>query len=136
MGINCARVDHAFVAPDVIEQTIARLHTPAPLNERAQKFEFDAGEIDTLAFDRNVVASGINRNRAGCEPLVVLPGFAAAQDGFNPQGYFARTERLRHVIIRPKFQPNDAIDFLRFRRQHHDWNVSRCGVSFENFANL
>src|ERR1700686_2335414 len=49
MGIYRARVDHALVAPDIVEQTIARLDATASLHQRAQKLEFDAGEIHPFA---------------------------------------------------------------------------------------
>ena len=48
---------------------------------------------------------------------------AAAQDGLDPQEHFARTERLGHIIIRAKFEADDAIDLLRFRGQHDDRDV-------------
>ena len=62
MGIDRARVDHAFVAPDVVEQTIARLDATAPLHQRAQKFEFDAGEIHPFAADGNVMARRVDHD--------------------------------------------------------------------------
>src|SRR5207247_6077255 len=64
MRINRARVDDAFVAPHVVEQTVACLDAAASLHERLQKFKFEAGEVDSLAIDRNFVARRINPNRA------------------------------------------------------------------------
>ena len=40
--VDCSRVDDALVTPDVVKQTIAFLHSAPALNQRLQKFEFDA----------------------------------------------------------------------------------------------
>src|SRR5260370_39925120 len=64
MRINRARVDDAFVAPDVVEQTVACLAAAASLHERLQKFKFEAGESDSLASYRNFGASRINPTQA------------------------------------------------------------------------
>ena len=81
------------------------------------------------------MARGIDRNRSGAEVFAFL-GLATPQNRLNAQDDFAWTERFGDVIVRPKFQANDAIDFLRLRRQHHDRNVPGCGIGFQNFANF
>ncbi len=61
---------------------------------------------------------------------------AAAENGFDSQNDFARTKRLRYVIVGAEFKSDDAIDFFGFGRQHHDRNLSRRRIGLENFANF
>src|SRR5437763_75498 len=39
--VDCPGINQAFVTPDFIEQTIARLHPAAPQHQHAEQFEFD-----------------------------------------------------------------------------------------------
>src|SRR6202022_1964043 len=136
VGIDSSGVDHAFVAPNLVEQTVALLDAATPLHQRAQQFELKTGEIDTLAVDEDFVARRINRNRPGRQAIVSFFGTATAQDRFDAQNNFARTERFRHVIVSAKFQTDDSIDFFRSRSQHQDRNMARSRFAFQNFANL
>ena len=136
MRVDRAGVDDAFVAPDVVEQPVARLHTAAPLQKRAQKFELDAGEMDAFAGDRNLMPRRIDVNGAGRDRFFAQLIFRAAQDRLDAQNDFARTERLGHVIVRAKFQTGDAIELMRLRRQHHDRNVARGRVALQDLANF
>ena len=47
-----------------------------------------------------------------------------AQDGFDAQPHFARTERLGHIIIRAQLQTDDAIHLVTFRGQHQNRHVA------------
>ena len=82
------------------------------------------------------MARRVDHDRTGAEAFLFWRGVAPAQDRLNTQNYFARAERLRHVIISPKFQTDDAVDFLRLGRQHHDWNVACSRIAFQNLADF
>ena len=43
MRVHCARVDDAFVTPDIAEQTVTFLDPTTSLDERAEKFKFKSG---------------------------------------------------------------------------------------------
>ena len=62
--------------------------------------------------------------------------FAAPQDRVDPQDQLARAERFRDVIVRAELQADDAIDFLRLRRQHDDRNVPRGHVGLQDLADF
>src|SRR5205809_8120583 len=70
MRINRARVDDAFVAPDVVKQTGACLDAPASLRERLQKFKFEAGEVASLSIARYLVTRRIDPNPADRQVVV------------------------------------------------------------------
>src|SRR5205809_7269054 len=53
--VHCARVNDTFVTPHVVQQAVTRLHTPPSLYQRAQKLKFEAGEVDSLAANRNFI---------------------------------------------------------------------------------
>ena len=89
-----------------------------------------------LAIDQNLVSRRIDGDRSGRETIIDVFRTAATQNGFDPQNHFARTKRFRHVIVRAEFQSNNAIDLLRARRQHQDWNVARGCIALEQFANF
>src|SRR5438132_3339960 len=136
MRIDRAGIDHAFVTPDFIEQTILLLHAAAALHQCSQKFELQAGQIDALTIYSDFMARWIDGDWSGRKSIVSFFGITSAQDRFDAQNNFARAEWFRHVIVGAEFQTDDAVDLLRSRGQHQDWNVTRSWIALQNFANL
>src|SRR5262249_17339411 len=120
MRVHRARINNTFVTPYVVKQAVTPLNATASLDQRAQKFEFKTCEIDSLPVNRNLITRRINGNRTSRQAFVVLFRLATSHDRSNPQHHFPRTERLCHVIVRAKLQTDYPVDFLGFRRQHHD----------------
>src|SRR4029453_14532935 len=110
--IDGARIDDTFVAPDIVEQTIARLDAPASLHERPQKSKLKAGEVDPLSIDRNFAARPINRNRTDRQMFFLFFRISSAHYRSDTQNDFARAKRLRHIIVRAKFQTHYSIDLF------------------------
>jgi hypothetical protein len=137
MGIDGARVDHAFVTPDFVEQPVAFLDSALAAHQHVKQFEFDARQAQWFARHFDVVSRRIERDRSDRQ-LFFVGGFAfpAAQNGADAQDELARAERLCHVIVRAEFQADDAIDLLRFRGQHQDWDMSRGPIGLENLADF
>lgn len=48
----------------------------------------------------------------------------APEHGFDPRDDFTRRKRFADVIIGAELQSDDAIDFVRARRKHDDWDVA------------
>src|SRR5262252_3763406 len=115
MRVDSAGVDHALVAPYVVQQFIAILHTSPALDQRSQQFELKTGEIHSFAADANLMARRVDRDRAGLERFLLL--LTSPQNCPDSQGYFPGTERLRYVIVSAKLQTNDAIDLFGLGRQ-------------------
>jgi len=103
MRINGARVDDAFVSPNLVEQTVPLLHAPAPLHQCAQKFEFKTGQIDAFTVNGNFVTRWIDHNWTGTEMLLIWFSLAATQDRPNAQNHFAWAKGFRHIIVGAKF---------------------------------
>ena len=128
MRIHSASVNHAFIAPNIVEQPIAFLHAAPALHQCAQQFELKTGQMHLPAVNANFVARRIDRNRTGAQTLVGF--FAAPEDCANSQHNFAWAERFCDVIIGAEFQTHNAIDLFRFRRQHENRHPGRCSVAF------
>src|SRR5436190_1775358 len=65
-----------------------------------------------------------------------LFGVASPHNRPNAQDHFAGAERLRHVIVSAKLQADNSIDLFRLRSQHHDWDLARRGIAFQDFADF
>ena len=65
-----------------------------------------------------------------------LFGVASPHNRPNAQDHFAGAERLRHVIVGAKLQADNSIDLFRLRSQHHDWDLARRGIAFQDFADF
>src|SRR5439155_22911213 len=65
VGIDRAGIDHAFITPDIAEQTVPLLHPAAPLHQSTQQFVLEAGEMNYFTIDRNMMAQAIDPDRAG-----------------------------------------------------------------------
>src|SRR5437870_10560252 len=92
VGIDGAGIDHAFITPDVAEQAVPLLHPAAPLNQSAQQFVFEAGEMNYFAVDGNMMAQAIDPDRTGDKRLRFGWSLAAAQNRLCAQDNFARRE--------------------------------------------
>src|SRR5439155_3041406 len=53
MRIHSARVDDAFVTPNLVKQPVAVLHAASALHQCPQQFELQAGEAHVLTVDAN-----------------------------------------------------------------------------------
>src|SRR2546423_15267983 len=65
VSIDGAGINHAFITPDVAEQAVPLLHPAAPLNQSAQQFVFETGEMNDFAVHGNMMAQAIDPDRAG-----------------------------------------------------------------------
>ena len=77
-----------------------------------QKFKFKAGEVDPLSIDRDFVARRINHNRTDRQMFFLFFRIGPAHDRSDTQNDFARTKRLRHIIVGAKFQAYYPIDLF------------------------
>src|SRR4051812_48344440 len=115
VGIDRAGVDHAFITPDLVEQAVAFLDASLPPHQHAEELELDTRQPHRFARDLDVVPGRIERDQAYRYFVFLGPvALAAAQNRIYSQDQFAWTERFRDVIIRAEFEPDDAVDLLRF----------------------
>ena len=79
----------------------------------------------------------VQPERPGLDELDAVRAFLGEpKQVFDPQHQLARAERLGHVVVRPQFEPLDAILLGGAGGEHEDGDVARLGVALEQAANL
>src|SRR5437588_7462943 len=94
VSINSARVNHAFITPDLAKQAVPLLHPAAPLHQSTQQFVLETGEMNDFAVDGNMMPQAIDADRAGDKRFRFTRSVAATQNGLSAQHDFAGRERL------------------------------------------
>ena len=121
MLVERARRAEIVYAPHFVEDPVARKHLAAVRCEERGELHLDFRERRGLpALFKPVVPHArrraaeleVRRNRRHRR----LSG--AAQRGRNAREELAHSKRLRHVVVRSEFQPDNLVDLLAFRRQH------------------
>ena len=79
MHVDGARLDIDVVAPDRVQQLLAREHPARMLHQMAQQAEFGRAEMDGLAGPRHPVGGEIHRHLAELQRL--LGGVRAGRGG-------------------------------------------------------
>src|SRR5206468_3219216 len=92
MGIDGSGVDHTFVAPDFIEQTVAGVHAASFGGERMQEFKLDTGQVDRLAVDEHAMAHGVDNDCPGDNLTIAATAVAASKNCLDAENHFTRTE--------------------------------------------
>ena len=126
MDVDRARVAGERVAPDALEQLVARQHEAAVVEQLPEQVELLRRELDLLAADRRLAAAGVDaqvavRDHLGLELAALRRG--APQDRLDPRDELARVERLRQVVVGADLEPDDLVDVLVARGQHQDRHV-------------
>src|SRR5215472_594264 len=111
--VHSASIDHAFVAPDLVEQFVSVLYAAPTLHQRPQQLELETGEMDPFRADANFMARRIDRDRASLEPFFSF--FASPQNRPDAEHDFTGAERLGDIVVCPELQTNDSINLFRFR---------------------
>src|SRR5688500_1257374 len=119
------RVDHAIghkhiPAPDLIEQLLPAEDDPPVANERRQQFELNRREIDLLACAAQLESLEINLEVAEAEEVDRLRRCGPAQRRLDPRPQFHRTEWLRDVVVRSKFEAENLLGLMALRGEQDD----------------
>ena len=86
-ALSTVRGDYAFIAPDIVEQTITRLDAPASRHKRPQEFKFKAGELTRFPLtDTSWRAASITSNRP---PMFFLSFVSAGALSLRYANHFA-----------------------------------------------
>ena len=89
-----------------------------------------------LAFEQHLVAAGVDDEVVDLDRrgIVLRELGLAAEHGPNARQQHAWTERLSDVIVGTEFQAADDVGLSRFGRDHHDGNVLRLRIAFQQLA--
>src|SRR6185369_17956860 len=130
-----------FVAPDALEETVARDDAVLVLDQILQQLELAARQAYRRAIDGN--GDGVE---IGAEPLaaiqrrahraVVASRAAAAQHGAHPRGQLAEAERLGDVIVGAVLEAGYAIVFAGAGGEHDDRHVRHVGARSQDAADV
>src|SRR5688572_12600905 len=69
VGIDGARVDDAFVTPDLIEERVAALDAAASLHQQGEQLELGRSKIDRFTANRDLVTGTVHLNVAELDDL-------------------------------------------------------------------
>jgi len=123
--IDGASCRHGVVTPDLVQKLIPGENRPTVLNQVAKESYFACLQFNRLAIPLDHRSPAINADRVELIDFRRLCWFCSATElGFDARLQLNELERLDHVIIGPKLQPDDAIGHLSSRRQHDDWRVN------------
>ena len=128
MHVHRARIAGERVAPDALEQLIARQHDPAVVQQLPQQVELLRRKPDLLVDHVHLSLSCVDRQVA--MPDLVRLALAALRRGAPENALHAgheltRVEGLRHVVVGADLEPDDLVDVLVARREHEDRDVRR-----------
>ena len=137
VGVDGAGVDGAGVAPDLLQQRVARLRAAPAFEQQAEQLELGGRQVELLAVEGDLEIAPVDDEFADGQPVVAPLGPAhAPQHGFHPQDEFARAEGLGHVIVRADFQPGDALGGLALGGEHQHGDRGGVRLGFELAADL
>src|ERR1051326_9124350 len=94
------------------------------LDEVPQQFEFAGRQFNGLALTKHLSAAEIYSIRAefvgAFLPCTTTAPVSTPKQGFDPRKQLHHLERLRQIVVRAEFEPDDLIDQLAFGGQHQD----------------
>ena len=126
VDVDRARVAGERVAPDALEQLVAREHEPAVVEQLPEEVELLRRELDLLVADHHLAAAGVDDEVAVADLVALLAapvGRRAAEDALHARHELARVERLRQVVVGADLEPDDLVDVLVAGGQHQDRHV-------------
>jgi hypothetical protein len=126
--VHRARVAGERVAPDALEQLVARQHEALVVEQLPEEVELLGRELDLLLADPHLAPAGVDREVAVRQHLrleLLALGRGAPEDRLHPGDELARVEGLRHVVVGADLQPDDLVDVLVPGREHQDRHVRR-----------
>src|SRR5664279_1909319 len=131
VGVDGAVHAVAVIAPDAIEQRLARKDVARARGECLEQAEFIARELQRAAVVAHLHAPFVDDDRSGpgsadacdCRRCARLGG--APQDAAHARDELARRERLGDVVVGAELEADDAIDLVAARGEKEDRHVAR-----------
>src|SRR6266542_3171178 len=125
--VDRARVAGERVAPDALEQLVARQHQPAVVEQLPEQVELLRRELHFLVADAYLAATCVDDQIAvpdlGRRQILAVRR-RPAQDGLHARDELTRIERLGEVIVRSHLEADDLVDVLVACSQHEDRYVA------------
>src|SRR5947208_1468089 len=109
MNIDGARIDVRIVAPNRLEQPLAREDAAGIFQEMLEQPEFGRAERDRIAAAPNAMRGNVHLEVGIAELLAGERGPDSAKDRADASNELARAERLRHIVVRAGLEPADPV---------------------------
>ena len=126
MDIDGAAVAEEVVAPDALEQHIARQCHAAVSHQAGEQVELFLRQCDLTPIAPDAPRAGVDPHIAGIEHLAVHQclTIGAAQDGADARQQLAQAEWLGDVIVGAEFEAGDAVDLVLAGGEHQDRRIT------------
>src|SRR5437867_1839524 len=103
MDVDCACRGHGVIAPDGVEQDVARMDDSAVLDQELEELEFHCRKVDGFVFARDLGAPEIDRDAAKTHGTGFLIAIRvrgrASEQCFYPRKKLDHLERLCQIIV-------------------------------------
>jgi D-alanyl-D-alanine carboxypeptidase/D-alanyl-D-alanine-endopeptidase (penicillin-binding protein 4) len=106
------------VAPDAVEDHLARQHLTGVVHEQLEQQELGARQLDPPRAAVDLVGARVELEVREAQDLAVLLPPGAAQQGAQPREQLLERERLGQVVVGAGLEPGDAVGHPVARRQH------------------
>src|SRR5688572_396821 len=126
MHVDGARVAGKRVAPDALEQLVAREYEAFVVEQLPEQVELLGRELDLLLADLHLAAAGVDRELTVMELLLDVAatlGRSAAENTLDPRDELTRVEGLGQVVVGADLEPDDLVDVLVAGGEHQDRHV-------------
>ena len=122
VNVHGALVAGVVEAPHLLQQLGSRERHARVTRELAQQCELARREFHRDAVDASLARAVVDFQSAELQRRTRLGKRRrrSPEHRFHARDDLARRERLGHVVVRTKFEADDAIDFIRARREHDD----------------
>src|SRR4051812_18246100 len=128
VNVDRARVAVRRVAPDLLQEHLARLHAPRRAGESGQDLELDVGELHALSPRRHYPPLEVDLQVAGADGLLAAgPGtdhLRASQRRTHAASELPDRERLGDVVVGPHLQAEDLVDLVVLGGEHDDRHLA------------
>src|SRR5690242_792061 len=121
---NGASIAEEFVAPDRIEQLLAREYLTRMLSEKVQQIELFGGQFDWLVVLRNAALARIDHQQSHMQGIVAdrrrgsRRSAYAAKNCLHAHHHLAWAEGFYHVVIGPRMETVNGISLSSACGEH------------------
>src|SRR3989338_6913794 len=129
--------DIGIELPNFFQQPVPGLNAPFRADERDQQLELHCRQSDFLAVNGHFTARDIDLDWAEIENFLHgLFRFPTVEDSLYAQDKLSGAERLHDIVVRPKLETDDAVDFFPLGGEHDDRYDGQPPVLLDALAGL
>src|SRR5207245_7246791 len=129
MDVDGPGLDVNIMAPDRVEQLLAREDSPRVPQEMTQEAEFRRTEVDRLAGARYPVRGEIHRYVGELQHLLHGARLGSPDHRVQSGDEFTRAERLDNIVVRTTVEPAHPVALFAARGQHYHRQRTGIGCS-------